>query len=141
MVDNYNFFFKTILAGQTFSFVDNKAQQLKNTGILLPAGSLYYLCLHLRLSSPFYLTQLTDIFSYEAALNIRVAPSGGGQLSPGSGALSKSTFSVLVYNFHSLSTQNRFFIFSGDSFPSTKATTSGLNTPLFSISELFYSAN
>lgn len=141
MTDNYSFFFKTILSGQTFSFIEGKAQKTKDTSLLLPTSSLYFLCLHLRLSSPFYLTQLSDIFSYEASLNTRALHASGGSLKVGLGAISKSTFSVVVYNFHSLATQNRFFVFSGDLLPVSKSLKSGLNSPLFSISELFYSAN
>ena len=141
MTDNYNFFFKTILSGQSFSFINGKAQKLKDSNLFLSASSLYFLCLHLRLSSPFYLTQLSDIFSYEAALNVRPTSLGGGSLGQGVNSLSKSTFSVVVYNFHSLATQNRFFIFSGDVLPISKSLKSSINSPLFSISELFYSAN
>lgn len=40
-----------------------------------------------------------------------------------------------------MATQNRFFVFSGDLFPSSKTTIAGFTSSLFSISELFYSAN
>lgn len=139
--DNYKFFFKTILSGQNFSFIDNRSHKLKEDNLFLAAGSLYYLCLHLRLSSPFYLTQLVDIFSYEAALNARPSALGGGVAGRNVGSFSKSTTSLVVYNFHSIATQNRFFVFSGDLFPSSKTTIAGFTSSLFSISELFYSAN
>ena len=139
--DNCKFFLKTTLSGQSFSFIDNKAHKLKENSIFLSAGSLYYLCLHLRLSSPFYLTQLVDIFSYETALNARPSYLGGGLTGRNVNSFSKSTSSLIVYNFHSLSNQNRLFVFSGDLFPSSKSTQAGFTSALFSISELFYSAN
>jgi len=129
------------LSGQSFSFIDNQSHKLKEDNLFLASGSLYYLCLHLRLSSPFYLTQLVDIFSYETALNARPSSSGGGVAGRNVGSFSKSTTSLVVYNFHAMSTQNRFFVFSGDLFPSSKATKAGFTSSLFSISELFYSAN
>ena len=139
--DNCKFLLKTTLFGQSFSFIDNKAHKLKENSIFLSAGSLYYLCLHLRLSSPFYLMQLVDIFSYETALNVRPSYLGGGLTGRNVNSFSKSTSSLIVYNFHSLPSQNRLYVFSGDLFPSSKSTRAGFTSALFSISELFYSAN
>ena len=41
----------------------------KNTNIYITENNLYYLSLHLKLSSLFYSTQLVDIFSYELPIN------------------------------------------------------------------------
>ncbi len=85
--------------------------------------------------------QLVDIFSYETALNVRPSYLGGGLTGRNVNSFSKSTSSLIVYNFHSLPSQNRLYVFSGDLFPSSKSTRAGFTSALFSISELFYSAN
>ena len=123
--------------------MDGQARKLKEDKLFISAGSLYYLCLHLRLASPFYLTQLVDMFSYETVHSLGALPSSpvGCVARRDYSSFSKSTTSLVVYNFHSVGTENRVFIFSGDFSPSTGATRAGFASPLFSIAELFYSAN
>ena len=143
VIDNFKFFFKTILSNQSFSFVDGQTNKLKEDKLFIASGSLYYFCLHLRLASPFYLTQLVDMFSYETVLSLGSLPSAlvGCVARRDHSSFSKSTASLVAYNFHSVGTENRVLIFSGDFSPSSKTTRAGFASPLFSIAELFYSAN
>jgi NADH:ubiquinone oxidoreductase subunit C len=82
---------------------------------------LYYLCLHLRLSSAFYSSQLVDIMAYE----IPAYKSLGADSD-------KSNSSVAVYNFHSLMSQDRFFLFFQPGLGKDR---------LSSVTELFSAAN
>lgn len=88
---------------------------------------------HFRFSSLFYSSQLTDIFSYEL-------PSNGNKKNKLSSK--KSLTSLVVYNFHILSTQDRIFIFVNTQFSIPK-NTALVDVPnkMLSVSELFFSAN
>jgi len=77
---------------------------------------MYFLALHLKLSSLFYSIQLSEFFSYELP--------------------SAKADNLLVYNFHSLATQQRFFIFI-----SRTEDLKLIQSSLKSISELFLNAN
>ena len=130
-------YFKSILTRQNFFLIDNLAQNVKDENLFISSSSLYFLVLHLRLSSLFYLTQLVDIFSYETTLNLNTNTLGVGDFfTP-----SKSLTSVIVYNFHAILTQHRFFVFCINFSMSTKSTKLNPSSGLFSISELFFSAN
>jgi len=100
MNKNYKLYLKCILSNENYAFVSNLDNNVKNVNLLMTIKSLYYLTFHFRFSSLFYSTQLVDIFSYEipqtSVLNIESK---------------KSNSSVVVYNFHILNTQNRFFFF------------------------------
>jgi len=127
---NYKLYFKCVLDKLNFSFINNYSQADKNYNLLIQPSSVYYLNTHLRLSTLFYSTQLVDIFSYEV-------PSVN--LSLPQGSLSTADTSLLVYNYHSLLTQDRFFVFthSGSSYNSFSASRSTVQ----SIAELFSAAN
>lgn len=126
---NFNLYLKCILSSHNFAFIKNLDNHIKNASILLPTKSLYYLTLHFRFSSLFYSTQLTDIFSYEL-------PSSYYSLAK------KSLSSILLYNFHSLNSQNRFFLFIKiGSFFSKNNKLLKLNSTLPSVTELFFAAN
>lgn len=105
-------------------------QAEKNYNILVQPSSLYYLNMHLRLSTLFYSTQLVDIFSYEVpSANLHIAQTN----------LSIADSSLVVYNYHSLVTQDRFFVFVhvGANYSALNATRSTVQ----SIAELFSAAN
>ena len=68
---------------------------------------MYYTSLHFRFSSLYYLTQLVDIFSYELPTDNSI-----NSLHP------RVSESCVVYNFHNLVFQDRFFLFCVDSFSS-----------------------
>jgi hypothetical protein len=131
MNKNYKLYLKCILSNENYAFVSNLDNNVKNVNLLMTIKSLYYLTFHFRFSSLFYSTQLVDIFSYEipqtSVLNIESK---------------KSNSSVVVYNFHILNTQNRFFFFTkvGSSFSRRGGVLhSHQNVP--SIAELFFAAN
>ena len=63
--------------------------------MLINQNLLYYVVLHLKLSTIFYTSQLSDIFAYETS----------------SKSFSKTNNNVIVYNFHNIQLHERFFIF------------------------------
>lgn len=129
MNKNFKLYLKCVLTNQNHTYLKNLHNDAKNINILLPTNTLYYLSLHFRFSSLFYSTQLTDIFSYELPSNFYWLTK-------------KSLSSILVYNFHTLSTQNRFFVFVKiGSFFSKKNKLVKLNNAVSSITELFFAAN
>lgn len=102
-----------------------------NNSLILPKLTFYYIALHLRFGSLFYMTQLSDIFAYELPVsNNHTNDSGESAL------LNKRVSeSCVVYNFHNLLWQDRFFLFCIDS-------RSGVNSSnLNSIAELFPNAS
>ena len=99
---------------------------------------MYYTTLHLKLASPFYLSQLVDIFAYEINSNNVVTHKQNNVFTQN---LNKSQSIVTVYNFHSLQTCDRFYLFVLNNFGSQKSTSSALNSNFFSITELFPAAN
>lgn len=104
---NFKLYFKYILFNTNQLFLKYLIRNDKNTNVFITQTSFYYLTLHLKLSSLFYSLQLMDIFSYELPINQNINTS--------------SLFSekripllnngLLVYNFHSINYQQRFFIF------------------------------
>ena len=92
---------------------------------MVPKTLLYYTAVHIRFSSLYSLTQLVDLFAYEL-------PSDKSTLNPNTLLSTQSTQkeSYLVYNFHNLIFQDRFFLFCVDS-----------PNPLNSISEVFPNAS
>ena len=127
---NYNLYFKCLLSRIPFSFVNNLSQDVKNYNILVQPQTLYFLTVHLRFSSLFYATQLVEVFSYEVPLaytNVQRS------------FVSKSDSSLVVYNYHSMLTQDRFFIFMQPGASYTNSTLGG--SQVQSIAELFSSAN
>lgn len=127
---NFKLYFKCILDKLNFSFINNMHQVEKNYNILVQPSSLYYLTTHFRLSTLFYSTQLVDIFSYEVPSN---------NLNLEQPNISISDTGLLVYNYHSLVTQDRFFIFThiGENYSSSNSTRSTVQ----SVTELFSAAN
>lgn len=129
MHKNFKLYLKCILYNENYTFLKNLDNNIKNTNLLLTTKSFYYSSLHFRFSSLFYSTQLTDIFFYELPSNFFFIKK-------------KSLSSIVVYNFHILNTQNRFFLFVKiGSFFSSKNKLIKINSTLPSITELFFSAN
>lgn len=134
--------FSYVLFPTKFTFFYNRFNKSKNDHIFLPQYVLPYVSLHVKLSSPFYQSQLVDIFSYETILSantpvVRRWHPKKFFLSTlktfNKSISSSSNANVIVYNFHSLLNQNRFYLFILNS----KTGASFIN----SISELFFSAN
>jgi len=130
---------KCILKFSNYSFIANCSQQnFKNETILLDSKYLYYTVVHLKLSSLLYSCQLLDIFAYEIfkGLNLTSLRSKYNDI------LCKGVFSVLVYNFHILNTQERLYIFVTNSLDKLQATKIfKRSSKVASIAELFFSAN
>jgi hypothetical protein len=134
MNTNFKLYFKYILLNTNQIFLHNLLRHDTNTNILVPQKSFYYLMLHLKLSSLFYSLQLSDLFSYELPINNKNTSSYTNS------SLASST-SLIVYNFHSIFTQQRFFIFVLDNSKIfiQKNNYNSLNCS--SLTELFLNAN
>jgi len=111
------------------------SQKSLNTDIYINNNVLFYACTHMKMSTPFYATQLCDMFAYEV-----VSPETTSTLLNQTWNKSQST--VVAYNFHSLYSQDRFFFFV------QSPTTGGLKSSIIpnasasdSIAELFPAAN
>jgi len=110
--------------------------------MLIENRSLFYCVAHIRFSSFNYSQQLVDITVYET-------PCTQSSISK---ILKKNFFknlskknsleqSVLIYNFHSYYTQDRFYIFTQSLTNYIYSRTLQINNTLDSISELFFAAN
>ena len=124
---NYKLFFQYILLNFNYIFIDNrniKNYQTKISNILIDTKFIYYITIHLKFASVFYSTQLNDMLSYEL-------PNTNNLVNKKLLLAEKQYSSILIYNFHSIITQERFFVFT--------VTNPTLNT--FSIVELFPAAN
>jgi len=130
---NFKLYFKYILLNNTGFFFKNIIKNKTAVSIFLLPSHLYYLTLHIKLSSFFYSTQLSDIFVYETVSNTSVANKFITRIP-------LSNNSILVYNFHHIIKQHRFFIFVFKNYSSNVSTRS-VWTSLNSISELFLNAN
>lgn len=98
MWTNLKLYFKYVLLYSTILSLKNKISTCSETSIFISSKSIYFLLLHLKLSSLFNKTYLIDIFSYQSLY-----------LKSESNVPYKN---VIVYNFHSLKNLERFFIFS-----------------------------
>jgi len=117
---NYKLYFKYLYLNINHLFFKYKKNNNTNLNIYIYQNHFYYSIIHLKLSSIFYTTQLSDIFAYEVSLNNNIN--------------NKPFFNnILVYNFHNIKNQNRFFFF----IIKNKNNFSKLN----SIAELFLNAN
>lgn len=146
-------YLKCILSHKSYMFLESmSAHPFKNESLILSAKDLYYLVLHVKLSTLLYSTQLADIFSYEVSkgnytqnlnrdfLYKFQEPSSRGNLKYISNY--RGTMLVVVYNFHIINSQERLYVFISEStsllsktdllFKSSKVT---------SITELFFAAN
>ena len=83
-----------------YAFLQNTTFRTKNVHLLLPDYLLYYLTLHVKLSSRMTDSQLVEIFGYENPTSPNLQT-----LSPG------SSNSTLVYQFHNLFSQERLYVF------------------------------
>lgn len=131
---NYKLFFKYILFHTHQIFLKYLHRNDKNLNIYVTETNFYYLCLHFKLSSLYYSTQLSDIFAYELPLNANTNNNVNNKI-----ALINNT--LIVYNFHSILFQQRFFVFVINTLKQNinKNNLSWLS--LHSITELFLNAN
>jgi NADH:ubiquinone oxidoreductase subunit C len=130
---NYKLFFKYILFHTNQIFLKYLQRNDKNLNIYITENNLYYLALHIKLSSLFYSTQLCEIFAYEVPLN-------NNNISTKI-TLPLISSSVIVYNFHNILFQQRFFIFTISNIKQNIKKNSITWASLNSITELFLNAN
>jgi len=107
---NYKLFFKYLYFNLYHFYLKHNVHGSKNISVVIPQNIFYYSCLHMRFSTIFYSNQLVDIFSYE--LPISNSSSSYQNLSLEQPSTSNS---IVVYNFHNLTFQERFFFFCSDS--------------------------
>ena len=132
---NYKLFFKYILFNTNQIFLKYLQRNDKNLNVYINENNLYFLALHLKLSSLFYSTQLSDMFAYETPNNTNV------NNIQNSDKIALVNNSILVYNFHSVMFQQRFFIFVILNSKQNINKTSTSWSFLKSITELFLNAN
>ena len=138
-MSNFKLFFKYVFFKINYSFVNNLAQRSKNTNVCINNNALFFSCTHMKMSSSFYSTQLCDMFAYE----ILSTSSHSQNQNPSFkySQLNKSQSTIVVYNFHSLHSQNRFFLFTQNISSTVKSKFLSKNDSLDSIAELFPAAN
>ncbi len=100
---NYKLYFKYILLNKNQIFLKYLNRNDKNNFIVLNQNFFYYLSLHLKLSSLFYSLQLIDIFAYE------LPNSKNFQTNKNNSHYPFLNNSLIIYNFHSVFYQQRFF--------------------------------
>lgn len=138
MVLNFKLFFKYVFWKINYAFVTNLSQKAKNTNILINNNALFYSCTHLKMSSAFYNTQLCDMLAYEVLNNGKSSLNVTTQKYSN---WSKAQDTIVVYNFHSLITQSRFFLFTHNNTNVIKSKFHNKNDSSDSIAELFPAAN
>lgn len=123
---NLKLYFQYMLFNTPHLYLENSHKSIKNVSVVLPKNAFYFIALHLRFSSIFYSTQLVDICAYELPLLVNKT-----HLLKDTNTQLTTSNSIIVYNFHHLTSQERFFFFCIDF--TNKNYTFSLN----SISELF----
>lgn len=124
------------MSKSNFSFINNLSQSEKNYNILVLPQYLLYLSTHFRFSSAFPLTQLVDIMSYEVPTHHAPASASNSLM------YNPEASSILVYNFHSLYSQDRFFVFTQPSYFSDFADNYESNSKsVSSVAEIYPAAN
>jgi len=127
---NFKLYFKYLFFNIPHFYLQQSKRGSQNTSVVLPKSVLYFTALHVRFSSLFYMTQLGDLFAYE--LPVTGAPT---KLLNSTTQINTHTESYLVYNFHNLAFQDRFFFFCIDSHSSEKGSL------VNSIAEIFPNAS
>ena len=120
-------FFKYVYFNLTHLYLTHNIHGSKNITVVIPQNLLYFSCVHVRFSTIFYSSQLVDIFAYELPLS--------NSSSTENSKLPSSSNTIVLYNFHNLTFQERFFFFCVDS--SSHFSSFKLN----SVSELYPNAS
>lgn len=126
---NFKLFFEYVFFNLHHLYLINKVHGFKNISLLIPQNLLYYSSIHMRFSSILYSSQLVDIFSYELPLS----NSDRDFKKTSNNVFTQN--SIVVYNFHNLTFQERFFFFCVESLKKFS------NFSLNSISELYPTSN
>ena len=122
MYFNYKLYFTYLLnyTNNIFFKLTHKNKNKINI-IFINKDYLYFINLHLKLSSLFYSTQLVDIFAYETNLNKKL--------------MTNKQLIVTFYNYHILNLNEKIYLFT------INYTFFQKTNNLFSITELFSAAN
>lgn len=134
---NYNLIFKYLLENKKQIFLLNKEIHTKNTSILITANNLYYLSLHLKLSSFFYSNQLIDIFSYENTIPLNNL----NLQNKNNKTLTNNFNNIISYNFNILKNNTRILLFIVNQNKINFSKNKKNKNSLVSITELFLNAN
>ena len=110
-------------------FTQNKAQNSKEVILCLTQNTLYFLALHLKFASSWYSTQLVDIFAYDTPVSNLPKSTEDSR----SGNVSSTSNTLVVYNFHNITSHQRLFVFTWKS--------TSLSHELKSTSSVFANAN
>jgi len=121
--------FKYLLQHKPYVLLRQNTQTTKNVSLLINYNTLLWVSLHLRLAQGFYKTQLVDIFGYET-------PNFSSRKQSGDFRPVKNNLTV-VYNFHNLLNQTRYFIFATNVSTSATHTHSAHSLMIDSVTELF----
>ena len=129
-------YLKYIFFNISHLFIKQSLRNDKNTSIFISQNNLYYLALHLKLSSLFYSTQLIDLFAYDTSISLN-----SFQIKKKNPATPLLNNAIIVYQFNSVLFYQRFYIFIIN-LPKQNFNKNSLSwAPLNSISELFLNAN
>jgi len=104
ILQGHKLFFRYVLFNLSHVYLSHDQHGSKNVSVVISKNIFYYLAVHFRFSSVFYSSQLVDLFSYELPISTAINSSQSVD----------NVFtsnSVLVYNFHNLTTHDRFFVF------------------------------
>jgi NADH:ubiquinone oxidoreductase subunit C len=123
-----------------YSFIYFKSQKNNIVNLFVTNNTLLYVIIHIKFSSLFYTSQLSDMFAYELPLigtNRTTTQLKKVVTNP------KSTVqpSVVVYNFHSMFYHNRIFLFSQHNHNVFDKKIQNTYYTLNSIAELFPAGN
>lgn len=129
---NYKLFFKYILYYKNLIFFKYLYRNDKNSILFINKIDLYYLTLHIKLSTFFYSTQLVDMFCYDLPLNLNQTTDK---------LVSINNHNIIVYNFHSIHFQQRFFFFILTNLKKNYNNNFINTSHLSSITELFLNSN
>ena len=122
-----------------FVFLENELQSVKNVSLVTQNTTVLYTVLAKRLAKPFYNAQLVDIFAYEKSNTDSTNSKSSGHKKYNYGT--KVDTPILVYNFHTLFSQNRLYLFAVSASVRLRALALGASNAIESVSELFMSAN
>lgn len=150
-------YLKCILKNKYHIFVESMSQHFfKNENVLLNSRNLYFVSLHIKLSSLLHSSQLTDLFSYEVLNNNLILKKNNSnkikkmitKIKNDSKYIlyNRGIIPIIVYNFHLIGTQERLYIFLSNSSNSSWSSFSKNNiikksTKVSTLTELFFAAN
>ena len=125
-----------------YVFVQFKAQKIRALALLIEGRSIFYCALHMRFGSLSYSNQLVDIMAYEMP-TVRSNYLNRYDMNLNNNIFKRNNAdqSIIVYNFHSCYTQERFYFFVQNFVNLVYSRVLPVNNMLDSITEIFFSAN